>query len=72
MAASITPRSAIRKTSSLSQGYAELPMIETEEGPCWILPGNRIVTNEEEAKAVASHMDSLIQANIRRTGKPLL
>lgn len=74
MATAIIPKSAVRKegANNLLHGYAELPSIETEDGTCWVLPGNIIICDPEEANKAASNLDNLIRTNVRKSGRSLL
>ena len=74
MAAAIIPKSAARKEgqNNLIHGFAELPAIETENGTCWVMPGNIVVCDPREALESASLLDNLIRENVRKSGRSLL
>lgn len=58
-------------SDNLIVGSAELPAVHTEQGICWILPGQRIECCAEQARKAAEHMDRLIAGNLKKYRRKL-
>ena len=66
MATSITPKSELRKVTSISKGYGEVPVVEVDGKQGWGLPGRRITYCIDEAMAMAARLDADIRNRLQR------
>lgn len=58
-------------TDNIIVGMGEVPAMRTPSGLCWILPGNGITFNRQEAVDVASRLDRIIRANLSKYKRTL-
>lgn len=66
MAVATVPKSEMRRKTSISYGYGEIPEARTEDGrTAWGLPGNVITYCYDEALAAAKKIDRLIRDNLK-------
>jgi hypothetical protein len=65
MAVSVIPKSEVRRKSSISHGYGEIPLAKSEDGQTgWALPGKVITFCYDEAMAAAKQIDITIRSNL--------
>ena len=58
-------------SDNLIVGSAELPAVHTEQGICWVLPGQRVECCPEKARKAAECMDRLIAGNLKKYQRKL-
>ena len=58
-------------TDNVIVGMGEVPAMRTPSGLCWILPGNEVTYNKEEAVEVATRLDRIIRANLSKYKRTL-
>ena len=60
------------KSDNIIVGNAELPAIRTNEGLCWMLPGNIAECDKNVAVKYAQQLDVVITANLAKYSRKIL
>jgi len=58
-------------TDNVIVGMGEVPAMRTDRGLCWVLPGNGVTYNKDEAIEVATRLDRIIRANLKKYKRTL-
>lgn len=59
-------------TDNIIIGNGEVPAVKTREGLKWMLPGGKFTTDRTEAVSIASQLDRIVSANLRKFKRRLM